>query len=75
MDSTPAFSTGTPLTLRTAGLATGLSLLYLALSSWVLGYRNDELILVLLFNTLFYLSGSTRRFIRMMRKSSSFLVR
>lgn len=51
------------MNLRTAIIATGISLLYLALSSWILGYRSDELILVLSFNFLFYLSGPTRRFI------------
>jgi inositol phosphorylceramide synthase catalytic subunit len=55
--------TGTPLTLRTALIATGISLLYLLFSSWLIGYKSDELFLVLLFNTLFYLSGTTRRFI------------
>src|ERR1700722_383626 len=55
--------TGTPLTLRTALIATGISLLYLLFSSWLIGYKSDELFLVLLFNTLFYLSGRTRRFI------------
>ena len=63
MESTPPLTTGTPLTLRTATIATGLSLLYLALSSWVLGYRSDELVLVLIFNFLFYLSAPSRRFI------------
>jgi membrane-associated phospholipid phosphatase len=54
---------GTKLTLRTASIATGISLLYLLLSSWLIGYKTDELFLVILFNTLFYLSGPTRRFI------------
>jgi membrane-associated phospholipid phosphatase len=55
--------TGTPLTLRTALIATGISLLYLLFSCWLIGYKSDELFLVLLFNGLFYLSGRTRRFI------------
>jgi inositol phosphorylceramide synthase catalytic subunit len=55
--------TGTPLTLRTAFIATGISLLYLLFSSWLIGYKSDELFLVLLFNILFYVSGPTRRFI------------
>src|SRR6202000_2717304 len=42
---------------------TGISLLYLGVSAWLIGYKTDELFLVLLFNTLFYLSGPTRRFI------------
>lgn len=53
----------TPLTLRNAFVATGLSLLYLAVSAWLVGFRSDQLFLVLLFNGLFYLSGPTRRFI------------
>jgi membrane-associated phospholipid phosphatase len=55
--------TGVPLTLRNAGIATGLSLLYLLLAAWLIGYKTDQLVLVLLFNSLFYLSGATRRFI------------
>jgi inositol phosphorylceramide synthase catalytic subunit len=51
------------LTLRTASIATGISLLYLLLSSWLIGFKSDEVFLVVLFNSLFYLSGPTRRFI------------
>ena len=54
---------GTPLTLRTALIATGISLLYLLLSALLLGFKGDQLFLVILFNSLFYLSGPTRRFI------------
>jgi hypothetical protein len=49
--------------VRTAVTATGISLLYLLLSAWLLGFKGDQLFLVLLFNSLFYLSGPTRRFI------------
>ncbi|HXB93861.1 MAG TPA: phosphatase PAP2 family protein [Puia sp.] len=63
MDTATAFPTGTPLTRRNVILATGISLLYLLVSAWLLGYQNDQLFLVLLFNSLFYLSGPTRRFI------------
>lgn len=56
-------NTGTPLTWRTALVATGLSLVYLLVSSFLIGYKGDELFLVLLFNSLFYLSGPSRRFI------------
>ncbi len=55
--------TGTPLTLRTALIATAFSVFYLLLSAWLIGYKTDQLFLVLLFNSLFYLSGPTRRFI------------
>lgn len=51
------------LTLRTASIATGISLLYLLLSSWLIGFKSDEVFLVVLFNSLFYLTGPTRRFI------------
>lgn len=51
------------LTLRTASIATGISLLYLLLSSWLIGFKGDEVFLVVLFNSLFYLSNPTRRFI------------
>jgi hypothetical protein len=54
---------GTPLNLRTALTATVVSLLYLLLSAILIGYKTDQLFLVLLFNALFYLSGPTRRFI------------
>lgn len=55
--------TGIPLTLRNTAIATGLSLLYLLLAALLIGYKPDQLVLVLLFNSLFYLSGATRRFI------------
>ena len=54
---------GTPLTLRTAIIATGISIAYLVLAAALLGYKPDQLFLVLLFNSLFYLSSPTRRFI------------
>jgi inositol phosphorylceramide synthase catalytic subunit len=53
---------GTPLTLRNALIATGISLVYLVLASVLLGYKPDQLFLVILFNSLFYLSGPTPRF-------------
>jgi hypothetical protein len=56
-------NTGTPLNLRTALIATAFSAGYMGLSALLIGYKTDQLFLVLLFNTLFYLSGPTRRFI------------
>jgi hypothetical protein len=53
----------TPLTLRTALTALGISGLYLILSASLLGFKTDQLILVGLFNVLFFLSDPTRRFI------------
>jgi hypothetical protein len=40
-----------------------VSAAYLLLSALLIGYKTDQLCLVLLFNTMFYLSGTTRRFI------------
>jgi hypothetical protein len=54
---------GVPLTFRNAAIATGVSIGYLLISAWLIGYKPDQLVLVLLFNALFYLSGATRRFI------------
>ncbi|WPU92620.1 phosphatase PAP2 family protein [Mucilaginibacter sabulilitoris] len=40
-----------------------LSLLYLASSYFLIGYNTSELVLVLIFNSLFYISPITRKFI------------
>lgn len=40
-----------------------ISVMYLVLSSVLIGYKTDQLFLVILFNTLYYLSVPTRRFI------------
>jgi inositol phosphorylceramide synthase catalytic subunit len=54
---------GVPLTLRNAAIASGSSIAYLMLAWWLIGYKTDQLVLVGLFNGLFYVSGVTRRFI------------
>jgi membrane-associated phospholipid phosphatase len=54
---------GVPLTFRNVAIATGLSIGYLLLAACLIGYKTDQLVLVILFNSLFYLSGATRRFI------------
>ena len=58
--SSPA---GIRLNLKNALIVTIISIAYLLLSAWLIGYKTDQLFLVLLFNTFFYLSGLTRRFI------------
>ncbi len=40
-----------------------LSVAYLLLSSFLIGYKSDQLTLVFLFNIMFYLSAPTRKFI------------
>jgi len=66
MDSPRTSSTpGGPLrlTTRTILTVTAISILYLALSALLIGYKTDQLFLVLLFNGFFYASRPTRRFI------------
>jgi inositol phosphorylceramide synthase catalytic subunit len=50
---------------RSSGIipVTAISIAYLLLSALLIGYKTDQLFLVLLFNTCYYLSGPTRRFI------------
>jgi hypothetical protein len=63
MDSTSIAPPRTPLTYRSVLKVTAVSAAYLLLAAWLIGYKSDQVFLVLLFNTLFYLSGPTRRFI------------
>ena len=55
MDTTPydGLPTGTPLTLRTALIATAFSAAYLILSALLIGFKTDQLFLVAFFNILF----------------------
>ncbi|MDO7745102.1 MAG: phosphatase PAP2 family protein, partial [Pedobacter sp.] len=43
--------------------ATTVSLFYLILSYFVVGFKSDQLVLIFIFNTLFYASPITRKFI------------
>ena len=61
MDNSPA--AGIRLNTKSILLVTAISAAYLLLSALLIGYKGDQLFLVLLFNILFYLSGPTRRFI------------
>lgn len=51
------------ITIRTFLAITAISTAYLVFSAILIGFKKDQLFLVILFNTLFYLSGPTRRFI------------
>src|SRR5919199_347244 len=44
-------------------LTTVISLSYLLLSKILIGYKPEQLVLVLIFNVLYYLSFATRKFI------------
>lgn len=43
--------------------AVGFTVLYLALSFVLIGFKTDQLWLAILFNTMYFLSGTTRKFI------------
>jgi inositol phosphorylceramide synthase catalytic subunit len=49
--------------MRRVLTVTAISAFYLILSAWLIGYKTDQLFLVVLFNSLYYASGATRRFI------------
>jgi len=48
---------------RSVTVVSILSVVYLLLSVWLVGFKSDQVVLILLFNTLFYASGITRKFI------------
>ncbi len=51
------------ITLKTILTVSLLSIGYIILSYWVVGFKSDQLVLVAIFNTLFYASLITRKFI------------
>lgn len=48
---------------RTVVVTTLISVLYLLLSVWLVGFKPDQLVLIAIFNGLYYSSGITRKFI------------
>jgi len=40
-----------------------LSVAYLLLSTWIVGFKSDQVVLVVIFNSLFYISDISRKFI------------
>ncbi|MBO9564951.1 MAG: inositol phosphorylceramide synthase [Niastella sp.] len=48
---------------RTVVITTLISAFYLLLSTWLVGFKPDQLVLILIFNGLYYLSGITRKLI------------
>jgi len=63
MDSTSVAALRTPLSYKTVLTVTAISVGYLLLAAWLIGFKGDQVFLVVLFNSLFYISGPTRRFI------------
>ncbi|MEO3406466.1 phosphatase PAP2 family protein [Mucilaginibacter sp. CAU 1740] len=54
---------GVTVNIRSIIIVSLLSIAYLALSTFLIGYKPDELTLVVIFNVLFYASAITRKFI------------
>jgi len=48
---------------RTVMITTLISVVYLLLSGWLVGFKTDQLVLIGIFNSLYYASGITRKFI------------
>jgi hypothetical protein len=59
LKSAPAVS----LAPRTVMVTTLISVVYLLLSVWLVGFKVDQLVLIAIFNGLYYASGITRKFI------------
>lgn len=56
-------NTGVSVNIRSIIIVSLLSVAYLAFSTFLIGYKPDELTLVVIFNVLFYASAITRKFI------------
>ncbi|WP_121810815.1 phosphatase PAP2 family protein [Mucilaginibacter kameinonensis] len=54
---------GVTVNIKSVIIVSLLSVAYLALSTFLIGYKPDELTLVVIFNVLFYASAITRKFI------------
>jgi hypothetical protein len=54
---------GVTINIRSIIIVSLLSIAYLAFSTFLIGYKPDELTLVVIFNMLFYASAITRKFI------------
>lgn len=63
MDPITANSPRPAISYKTFLTVTAISTGYLLLSAWLIGFKTDQVFLVVLFNTLFYISAPTRRFI------------
>ena len=54
---------GNTTSLRSVTIVSLISLAYLLISWWLVGFKSDQVILILIFNTLYYLSAITRKFV------------
>jgi len=58
-----AVSGSVKINLKSVSIVSGLSVLYLLLSNYLVGFKSDQLVLIGIFNVLFYASAVTRKFI------------
>jgi len=58
-----AATPGVSVNVRSITLLTALSVAYLLLSRFLIGFKSDEVVLVVIVNALFYLAPITRKFI------------
>jgi hypothetical protein len=63
VDSSSTSNTSIAINIKSILVVSLISIAYLVLSYFLIGYKSDELTLVLIFNVLFYLSVPTRKFI------------
>jgi len=52
-----------PVTVKSTITVSLLSIAYLLLSTWIVGFKSDQVVLVVIFNVLFYASTISRKFI------------
>lgn len=58
-----AIANGPVVNVKSILIVTVLSIAYLLLSTWVVGFKSDQVVLVIIFNTCFYASAISRKFI------------
>jgi hypothetical protein len=58
-----AVTQGPAVTVKSILTVSLLSIAYLLLSAWIVGFKSDQVVLLVIFNVLFYLSVITRKFI------------
>lgn len=60
---TDAVGKGPVINTKSVITVSFLSVAYVLLSSWIVGFKSDQVVLVIIFNTLFYASSISRKFI------------
>src|SRR3954469_2293670 len=54
---------GNTITLKSVVVVSLISFAYLLFSTFLVGFKSDQVVLMLIFNSLYYLSAITRKFI------------